>query len=503
MAWLTPPNEEGCKSVTLTMPQNAAWFACFMGALLSLTYEYNWEQNTPSDMTPEETSQKWLEIYLAIQNCEGCVITDIRLTATGLEAKYCDSDVWIEKGKLMRYAVRRQNGAIQFDTDGDNYYETNIFENSSTNNYAGGLYPVSDVDKICAVSQLMASDICDDFQDLLQLLDYNTTVISSFVTNVVEKLFTSLPAQIATAELGLVVAAALDIIYEVADATLDYIIIEMGDPDVKNQVAEFLYCALAKSLVTTDGVTDLIDFEENLIQVLGEWFVNINTLGAVDVGFTMDFGEALAGLASAPTIVIAGLACSYVLAEVFFLGSIGLKSEWKTVALGYAGRAEFFSSNECEGFVCRECVNEVLDLTIAQYCTYPRNDISGCSEAANWVEGVGYTRVVCTTGTGPTGGVFARIQVILELAEYATITSIRYKWTGSLSGAVIYNRIYDWSDYPPTITELQNNGSSSGDFTWTGSRSMKEILFIIEAQGTNASPPSSTAILQEIEVRTV
>ncbi len=502
MPWLTPPNDEGCKSVVLTMPQNAAWLACFMGALLSLTYEYNWEQNTDTDMTPADTAQKWLEIYLAIQNCEGCVITDVRLTATGLEAKYCDSDTWVDKGDLMRYGVRVSDGAIQFDLDGDNTYEITQYLNFNSADYQNGLAPITDVDRLCYTAQKMADDILDDFQDAMQILDYNTTVVFGTITAVADSLFSSLPVQIATAEMGLVLDAALEIIYQVSDAALDYIILQSSDPDVKSLVANFIFCALKDSLVTgEDGITEVVGFESNLIARMGAYYVAINTLGSVDVGYEMDFGEALEGLLDSSNFVIAGLACSYVLAEVFFLDALGLKDNWKSVILGYQQQAEYFDSRDCDDFDCLAWCYEWDFLTADgwEYVPYPSSPWTG-SPMAVWNSGVGWEDILLSATNKRYGYLWIRIL----FSEATQITKVSY--TGSIdygTGAGKLNSVYAYTNSGHTTTSLlEAYSTSSGAETWTwdGSESIYGVLIAIYSLREDNTNPNLVALLESAKI---
>lgn len=502
MAWLTPNSATGNRCVLIQLPEEIEWYACLQGAILDLAYSYNWEQY--GTLTPAQ-SAKVFEI--ASNNIDGnCgMISAIRFEEGMLQVQFCGSATWVNIGNVMRYGARLQDGAIQFDLDGDNIFEITQFINTNTNNYQNGLAPITDVDKLCYTAQKLAEDILDDFQDAMQILDYNTTVVSATVTQVADKLFSSLPAQIATFETGLVLAAALQIAYQVADATLDYIIIQAGDVDVKERVSNFIFCALKDSLIEgEDGVVELVDFEENLISRIGSYFVAVATAGGVDSGYEMDFGEALEGLLDASNAAIAGLACSYVLAEVFFLDALGLKDNWRTVILGYQQQAEYFDSRDCESFDCNSCVDMTMDLTIAKYCSLPREGsgcISGGSTWAIWAEGVGYSSMVCVTGSGGSGGKYARIQVEVDLGSDQDITSIRWLWTGAISGGTqLLNQVYKWVK-PSTFTLISDKADVAGDYTWTGTITARYLLFIIEAQGTNSNSPTSTAVLKEIEIQ--
>lgn len=437
MAWLTPPDEIGCKSVTLTMPQNAAWMACFMGALLSLTYEYNWEQNEVTDLTPAETAQKWLEIYLAIQACEGCMITDVRLTETGLEAKYCDSDDWIPKGDLMRYGVREFEGAIQFDLNGDTIFDVNIVINAPTNNYINGLAPASESAKACYAAQSLAKNIADDFKDLLELLDYNLDLIVGTIAEVSESVFGSLPAEIATVGLSQLIVASIDLAYNTTDATLEYVIPQVADPDVIDQIAEFIYCTLLKSLVTTDGITDLVDFEANLLETMGAYYVELFTFGAIDVGFGLDFGEALSDLVGASQNVIAGLACSYSLSQVYFLGSLGLKDTWKSVILGYYQEGVYFEDRDCDDY---DCAPELLVNFAGEDSPVPYTVVTG-----SVYEYEADAFCLRKTGTGNCGSGLHCLEFVANFEEEETIGSIKIfvssETVGSPPGE-IYNCVF-------------------------------------------------------------
>lgn len=444
MAWLTPPDDIGAKCVKLTIPSDPNWIADFMGCLLSLTYEYNWQQNTPSDMTPAETAQKWLEIYNQIEDGECMtIVEDIEIDGCDIRKKI--DGVWVTVGSLLTgisasattlsagssASVALDDCAINFGIPRGNTGATGATGATGPAGLTGpagpigpqgapsqGLYqlePVTDKDKLCYTAQQLAQDISDDFQDLIQLLDWNITAIFGTIAEVSEAVFSSLPAQVATAELGQILVAQLQILYNTTDASLDYIILQMSDPDVQDLIANFVYCALAKSLRTVDGVTDVVNFETNLISAMGSYYAELLTFGSVDAGFELDFGEALSDLVSASNSVIAGLACSYVLSEIFFLSPLGLKNSWKSVILGYQAQAEFFDDRDCADFDCFQWCYEWNFLTSNGGWTADTRDGTGWN--ATWVSGQGWKG----TGGQPAALAIKKTVVGLQI-EKATIT---------------------------------------------------------------------------------
>lgn len=70
-AWLTPNGPPiGRFCIKVELPDSAEFEALFLGALLSLTEEWQWEQS--GDMTAEETAEFFWDVFQSIQheNCE-------------------------------------------------------------------------------------------------------------------------------------------------------------------------------------------------------------------------------------------------------------------------------------------------------------------------------------------------------------------------------------------------------------------------------------------------
>jgi len=487
MPWLTPPNDEGCKSVTLSMPQNAAWMACFMGALLSLTYEYNWEQNQPTDLTPSETAQKWLEIYLAIQNCEGCVITDVRLTPTGLEAKYCDSDEWIPKGDLMRYKVRQNGQSIQFDLDGDGEYDVtqNFFseENTFNNNI-----PFADQnDQFCRASWALSKLLCGNFLSLMIKMKISENVSAGLVQ--------------VLGELIPLTALADDTIEFITEtmpqAVLEYIQENAAHPDTQRKVAEWIFCSLVENYPDHLGeviddiplgvytpIFDLIEF-----RVTVQW-VNISEI-AQSI-YDTAIGDYVAYL-------VIGYAKSAMRSLLEFSG---IYEGPEKVIQGAMASAIFSDARDCEDFGCLECVNTVLDFEISEQCSYPRQMVNCGGDGATWEEGVGWKTTICIdSGSNPNRGYYDRIQLIIDLGETKTMTNIKWSWEGSMSGLSVQNTL-DYSSNGETWTRFSTNATTGGDYEWTGSQEASYILVILEAGGTYSNQPTNSAILKTVEITT-
>jgi len=298
----------------------------------------------------EANQDKIMRLFDRFTGCD--MLSDIKIENGGLYAQYCDSESWVLIGKIMTGGIRYVNGAVQYDFDGDGTYEVTQYIDASTNNYINGLAPASNSAKACYAAQQLAKNVADDFKDLLELLNASVDLIFGNIAEISESVFGSLPAEIATAGLAEILVAAIDISYQTTQSSLEYIIPQVADPDVVDQIAEFIYCALLESLVTTDGVTDLVDFEVNLLEKMGAYYVELFTFGAVDVGFGLDFGEALSDLVGVSQHVIAGLACAYSLSQVYFLGGLGLKDTWKTVILGYYQEGQYFEDRDCSGYDC-------------------------------------------------------------------------------------------------------------------------------------------------------
>jgi len=233
MAWLTPNSEAGEIHVLLTIPENTVeWLACLKGAILDLTYARNWELY--GSLTPEETAQKWLEIYNEIVVFEGNMLADIQFDEAMLQKKFINSSTWIDVGNVMRYKIQSVDGGWQMDLDGNDTYEITQFTNSQQNIYGEGL-PTADLnDKICRASWALANSLADDFRDVVRLMKVTEDISAGIVQMMAE----------ATIALKLTSETIEFISEDLPQAALDWIRDNSNDPDTIAQLAEWIYCSI-------------------------------------------------------------------------------------------------------------------------------------------------------------------------------------------------------------------------------------------------------------------
>jgi len=368
--WLTPNNDDGQLYVLLSIPSTVEWIACLRGAILSLTYDYNWEQF--GAMTPEETAQKWLEIFEAIETFEGDLLKDIRLNDAMLQKMFWRSDTWVDVGNVMRYKIRAIDGGWEMDLDGNDTYEINQFTNSTQNIYGEGL-PFADVnDQICRASWALANSLADDFRDVMRYAVISQRISAGIVQMMAE----------ATVVLGLTDDTIRFVSETLPQLVLDWIKDNSTDPDTIAQLAEWIYCSIQTHL--PDDLDDVI--KDIPLGIYAPVFTVIDVGRQVEWGNFEDVADSIYNTAVGKSVayLIIGYAQSSHRAVLEFLGAYKPTEGMIRAAMS---SAQYFDARDCEFDDCDPLLivtfdsNNVVPFTLSEW-----GALVEISDDNNWLE---------------------------------------------------------------------------------------------------------------------
>lgn len=335
------------KCLTIRIPDDPQWESTFWGALTELCKWFNFERDEAHHATiVAHLWQEWIEAAMACNT-----ITAMEFFEGKLRIQFCNSSTWVNVGSLGNFGVRFENGALQYDLDGDGNYDVTQYTTFAQNVYQQGLVPATATDIICYSATELAEQVTDDFQDMLQLLNAATTFFLGTGVDFARTIAWSLPVWL-TAGIDDAMLLQIAAAYNFTTAAQEYFIEQLNDIDVKREVANFIYCALVESLVTVDGITTLENFEDNLISVVGSYFIAIPISLVSDV-LTLDFGSIIQDAIGFPNKAIAGIAIGYALAQKQIMAdALHISDTWTALFQGLAVQAAYFDERDCSGFDC-------------------------------------------------------------------------------------------------------------------------------------------------------
>lgn len=471
------------KCLTIRIPDDPQWESTFWGNMLQLCRWFNFDRDEAHNGTV--VAKVWCELIEEAMSCN--TITAIRTNNGWLEVQFCNSSMWVQISKIMTGGIRYVNGAVQYDFDGDGVYEVTQYTNSYENIFGTGLPTADDADKICRASWQLARSLCDDFADLINLFNLGTKIISSAAQSVIDffpaSFFADDIVEFATEDLPV--------------SVMTYIVTSAKDPDTIEKVAQMIYCSIVEHY--PGDLDDVIEdiplgiyhpiFEPDEILKITKW------LNFEDIA--QSIYDSLTGDAVAYMVI--GFARTTLIQLRTF---VGMAKPTEIFILGALSTAIYSDARDCIDFDCAPCINTTLNLKASQACTVARE--GSCTEDNNseyavWTLNAGWGPMTCSTGTDPADGRYRRMQVYLELGETVTITSVRWKWSGD---AVLQNDLLN-ATASDSGTIIVAESLTAGEYFWSGSISgVSRLLFILERNGTVASPPSGNWRLEEIAVTT-
>jgi hypothetical protein len=216
----------------VTICLNEQWLPVLQGQLHHLRW-----RGILWDGTKEEIDQThdYVEKLLDMLMGRDCaLITDLRIQSGRLEAQYDCSEDWVLIGKVMTGGIRYQNGAVQYDMDGDGTFEVTQYINSEQNIYGEGIPITSDEDRFCRAAWMLARSLCSNFADLHSLYRIGYNVTTSIAQSIIE-----------LSPLTAYFDDTVEYIFEtMPQALFDYVITSARDEDTIKLVANLLYCSI-------------------------------------------------------------------------------------------------------------------------------------------------------------------------------------------------------------------------------------------------------------------
>ena len=212
-----------------------------------------------------------------------------------------------------------------------------------------GLPDPNDEDAICYIATTLAIYVSDDCQDFLEGLDFSTTIFNGTFVNAVDKLASFIPTMLGFG-IDEAFAWTLEAAYTATEAAIDYLRENLTDIEVRDQAANWIYCALKESLEVEDGNVSLVNFPINLANQVGVDLVEI-PVSVVDNAIDINLGSIISDLSGAPNKAIAGYVIGWFIMQEYIINQLlGLGDGYRTMIATAYGAAEYFDSRNCASF---------------------------------------------------------------------------------------------------------------------------------------------------------
>ena len=305
-----PAPETGCRK--LVIPDDLRIQAAVSGALFELTKLHNWEQVDGSDLTPQETVDLML-VMMELFNTKDCgVIDDVRILS-GTVQKLVDGE-WVD---------------VSTDASLD-FCCTPYPEFTPTQDPQG--------DDFCFAAWYITDEWSDIFQDWVENIDAGLTITVGII-----ELIGVFPV------VGSMIETVIEFLHDdLTQAVLDWVRVNITDPDAKALMAEQIYCALVLSEPSYEDFWDFVDYPTEM-PVLGKtWRGNDNTMSWGNVDDTFNWAY---GVSSGETV---GWVTLLFIEILYWIGvdKLGLLNPMASIVSAGMAKKAFYAAYDCEAFDC-------------------------------------------------------------------------------------------------------------------------------------------------------
>lgn len=336
--------------------------------------------------------------------------------------------------------------------------------------------PIADEARFCYAAHRLAEKYVYDLKHIISLMDAINTTVAGTAKDMIDAVTDGIPMIID----DVLIDTPTSFAYNALEAALEYLLDNLDNQNVIDQLAEFFYCAMIRA-IETDGNYDQL--QGHLVLAIGEDLYNIAS-SVVNGEVEIDFGTVLNAMLDATDYALAILVASYAWATQTPIVQLAkLASNWDFLITAYQSWAEHFDDRDCAAFNCPEptwCYE--FDFTLGEklgWDTYLGRGV--------WT-GVGFDAADYDVGQD---GVWVK----LDFAEQQTITKVTVEFDidpvendGTLA---IYAEGDDlleiWSAPTNHLTEGSNQTR-----TWEGTKLTNTIYPFIRASSKVAITGTAT-----------